>query len=263
LLVGSVARFFLRDTRSVLLSLFTEDAMKSPLFVASSFVASLFVVRLLVVGSLIVAATAAVVAQESPELVRRERTKNAIYLEFAGSGGYVSINYDRIMPRNWGFRAGLGYTNGTSVVPTEATTSQFLREQKPGSVLASSQYSAGFTVPVTASYFLGGEESRFELGFGVTTFIQQSSRLSQYWIRTNPSTAAPAVELVEYRSQGVLLNPVLNFIAGYRYQPVDSGLLFRVAFTPMVGYGLPFARNEGVSGYKFYLWGGASVGYTF
>jgi len=58
---------------------------------------------------------------------------------------------------------------------------------------------------------------------------------------------------------GVWLNGFLALRAGYRYQPSDSRMLFRIGFTPFICY--PFAGS--MEGWCFIPFGGIGMGYNF
>jgi len=75
---------------------------------------------------------------------------NQVYVEIFGNGLVYSINYERLLTENFTIRAGFGYTPGLILV--EGTFIQ---------------------IPVTASYLLGGQSSKFEMGLGATFFSGQ------------------------------------------------------------------------------------------
>ncbi len=84
------------------------------------------------------------------------------------------------------------------------------------------------TVPLLVNAFIGEGAHRFEAGLGVTTIIG-------------------ATTIVSYN-----LLPCLTGRLAYRYQPLEGGLNFAVAYTPFL-YGIISAP----------LWGGISIGWGF
>jgi hypothetical protein len=135
---------------------------------------------------------------------------NNIYIEAFGSGGYYSINYDRMFTANMGGRIGYGYVSFPKLfIFPEMTLS---------------------LIPVSFNYFIGEGNSKLELGAGIT-FIHGD------------------VDWFGIKGAGSFIFPNLNI--GYRYQPAEGGLLFRIGFTP-------FFTRKG-----FQPWGGISIGSAF
>jgi hypothetical protein len=87
------------------------------------------------------------------------------------------------------------------------------------------------TFPILLNYLVGSGNSRFELGAGIV-FVAFSGGEFDF-IRASASTAA------------------LTGVVGYRYQPVDGGLVFRAGFTPFI------------VGHAGIVSGGVSLGYAF
>ncbi len=87
----------------------------------------------------------------------------------------------------------------------------------------------GYTVPIMINLFLFPEPHRLELGLGIAS--------------------GEFASLFGGPPQSVLLF-VGHF--GYRYQPMASGLLFRIGFTPII-------TEDG----EFFPWAGISLGYAF
>jgi hypothetical protein len=139
--------------------------------------------------------------------------RNALYAEIAGRGLFLSANYERLLsetsPHNIALSAGIGFWVKIRIGGT-------------------SKGKSGVTIPVNASYLLGGND-KFELGVGFTYAPDISSHFSS-----------------DFTSDWM----ITTFI-GYRYQPIDGGFVFRVGLGPIFG-------NEEVISF-----GGISFGYAF
>lgn len=73
--------------------------------------------------------------------------QNQLYLELAGNGLIYSLNYERLLSKNFALRFGFGIT--------------------PGVIFVEGTY---IHIPFTASYLVGSETSKFEAGIGATYF---------------------------------------------------------------------------------------------
>lgn len=122
-----------------------------------------------------------------------------------------SFNYERLLPDNFTLRAGFSYL--------------------PGLIVAEGTF---VLIPVSASYLIGGESSKFEIGLGTTLF------------------SGTDVEIFGYdgTAETVLL---LTGIIGYRYVS-RGGFVFRVAFTPFY---------NGDADPEFFPYAGMSFGFLF
>jgi hypothetical protein len=152
---------------------------------------------------------------------RAEEAANTIHFELLGNGLLYSINYDRLFTHNFSGRVGYMYISG------DATSSD------PADPKVTFSMSL---IPVTASYLAGPGNHRLEVGGG-------------------PVMAIVSAE-VEDGIQGITESGLETIVGifGYRYQPMDGGFNFRVAFTP----------HFLLHGDKTFLpWGGLSLGYTF
>jgi hypothetical protein len=87
-----------------------------------------------------------------------------------------------------------------------------------------------YLFPVSVNYFVGEGSSKLELGAGMTII-------------------SGSFDFIGIQGSGSAVIP--NLIIGYRYQPEDGGLLFRIGFTPL------FAPD------KIQAWGGISLGAAF
>ena len=137
-------------------------------------------------------------------------SKNIIYLESAGSGflgNYnFSINYERMIAREIGIRAGLGigrFSNNTTLGKSAVIMLNFL----------------------TTSLH------KFELGLGVNYTFIPSEEIPDY------STCV--VTTISYND----FSPCISI--GYRYQQKEAGLFLRGGFTWVYNFGIPFQLSIG------------------
>lgn len=162
----------------------------------------------------------ALYAQDTPEPLPRNR---AIYAEFLGNGLVFSLNYDWRFERGrqdgHGMRAGLG---GAPIAGRD-----LFGTRAEGVVIM---------LPVAYNYMIGKGRSAFEMGAGITPL-------------------AARVEVIEFggdkrKNTDFAVVGVLN--AGYRFQPLNKGFVFRFNWTPIIS-------EEGFSP----VWLGLSFGYGF
>lgn len=152
---------------------------------------------------------------------RAEEAANTIHFELLGNGLLYSINYDRLFSHNFAGRVGWMYFSGdaTSDDPSDPKVTVTMN-----------------LVPITGSYLGGPGNHRLEVGGGpVLAFLSAD---------------------VEDGVQGISASGLATIVTilGYRYQPMDGGFNFRIAFTPhiVINGDTPFLP-----------WGGLSLGYTF
>jgi len=142
----------------------------------------------------------------------KTRGMKIIFAEVGGPGLAISLNYDA---RFGGERKGWGYRIGAGY-------------------FADGYGNTVFTVPIQANYLLTKDENNFlELGGG-TTFINSTG---------------------SNKGKTFIFDRVTGFVGtatiGYRYQPADHKLNFRIGFVPIF-------YDQGI------IWaGGVSVGYNF
>lgn len=152
---------------------------------------------------------------------RADEAANTIHFELLGNGILYSINYDRLFTHNFSGRVGWMYVAGeaTSEDPTAPKVDFSMN-----------------LIPITGSYLAGPGNHRLEVGGG-------------------PVLAYLSAD-VDDGVQGVSASGLASIVGilGYRYQPMDGGFNFRVAFTPH----FPIGGDE-----SFLPWGGLSLGYTF
>jgi hypothetical protein len=146
--------------------------------------------------------------------------QNSVYFELFGNGGLFSINYERHLTERSNVRVGYGHWTIEGLWIDEKTTVT--------------------TVPVGASWLLGSAR-RLELGVGVVT-----GRRSQPVFLSDDSRTYSFASMT-----GVI---------GYRYQPAQSGWMFRASFTPFYGFG---DEDEAYPDRGFFPSLGISGGYSF
>ena len=148
----------------------------------------------------------------------RTTTKSSVYLEVGGVAGLWSLNYDReLWEINENFRL-----NG-----------------RAGLGMYSEFNGAGFPdviIPISSMVILGKSTHRVEAGGGITYYN---------W------TLRDALKLDGFSRRSDLLG---HLIIGYRFQKLEGGLMFRVAYTPII---------INYSNKPFEHWAGGSIGYTF
>lgn len=145
-------------------------------------------------------------------------SRNAIYVEGLGAGVLYSVNYDRRITPDFSVRVGFSsWSIGTLLV------------------LGSGELSYT-SFPVTASYLYGNGASHLELGLGLVPGYVSITGGGIFFGKDVTKTA------------GTLLGTA---IVGYRLQPNDGGIFFRIGFTPLFTFR------------KFQPWGGLSIGASF
>lgn len=148
----------------------------------------------------------------------------SIYVEFLGNGIFGSVNFDTRLKK--GQQDGHGIRIGVGGYPASRNNTTSGTEVITSSV----------TIPISYNYLVGRKRSAFEAGVGVTPIIGKAS-----FFDANGEAKDVA---------GVTVAGLVN--AGYRYQPLNSGFVFRFTWTPAI-------TNEGF----FPLWMGLSLGYGF
>lgn len=169
----------------------------------------------LLIGSMILYSGRGLQAQENG------KRRQTVYSEFLGNGGFLSANYDTRLnvDRNdgLGVRVGIGFGGFHFLNPY----TNWVNEIKSGTRYTS--------VPLQLNYIVGKRRSGLEAGIGITpefTFHQKGND--------------PRVQLTG------LLN------LGYRLQPRDKGLSFRILASPGLYQGKIFPIGAGISlGYSF------------
>jgi hypothetical protein len=132
--------------------------------------------------------------------------RSSFFVEGGGPGLFYSLNYERIEGA-FGLRIGFSYAGPTSAPPPGAPTG-------PTSSL--------FAVPVMASYLgVTSGDHALELGAGATGVFFSGT-----------GAFGPVA------SSGSGMVPLGTVLVGYRRQPLDGGLQFRVGLQAMVGKGI-------------------------
>ncbi len=133
-------------------------------------------------------------------VVAQERSKS-VFLELAGNGGGVSINFDS---RFYKSEKGLGYRVGIGLIPP--------------SVSFFTSTPTIWTLPVGVNYLIGGGRHYFESGLGIT-YYYFSGTTSDFWgINEND------------KGSGILFFPS----AGYRYAPPGKAFQGRIFASPVI-----------------------------
>ena len=156
-----------------------------------------------------------------------------IYLEGLGAGLLWSANYD--MRLNRGVQDGLGFRAGIGGfrIGLDGT----FNEQEVDLDLNVT------TFPLQVNYLIGSGRSSLEIGGGITPALINYSGSGEFEVFG---------ETFEVPEDGRSLNAYGTFTLGYRFQPLDNGVSFRVNWSPQVG-----------PGYFNPTWGGISLGYHF
>ena len=170
--------------------------------------------------SLAVLAASALMAMEPVECASPQPAPNMVFLEPLGNGLLYSVNYERLFPDwNLGLRAGGSYF-----------TYRISRAEGSGNLTL-------LSFPIMASYYLGWEHHKIELGLGATIL---------YFSAASDSTGT------QFEGPVSGLGVAATGTVGYRYFPHGRGLTFGAGFTPLL------RTTKG-----FLAWGGADVGYVF
>ena len=143
----------------------------------------------------------------------QEYARHSVYVEAGGNALAYSINYDRKFTDNISGRLGFMIAGGESEEPTN--------DQIGVAIL-----------PVMANYLVGSGSHRLELGAGPVLMV-----------------AGASTEEFGSISGAGFAGVTTTF--GYRYQPVEGGINFRIGLMPFYSDGRP------------QLWGGLSLGYGF
>ena len=140
--------------------------------------------------------------------------KNQVYIEGGGSGGYGSLNYERIVHAWSNYRIALRFGIGTYHVI------DYTNKLNPDIIL-----------PIMVNTYYGLNH-KMELGVG-QSFIS-------------------VVQHDENFKANRVSNLNTLFSIGYRYQKSSGGILFRFAYTPIIEFNHQWRNWFGVSiGYTF------------
>ncbi len=148
--------------------------------------------------------------------------RKTVFVEALGNGLTISGNFDLRLKANQndglGLRAGIG---GGSLTGTD--------EQGNSALMGV------VTFPLAVNYLVGKKRSAFESGIGITPILV---------------TASGKINDEAFSGSGLVLGGFLNL--GYRYQPLNRGLMAHIKWTPGIS-------SAGFSPY----WYGLGLGYSF
>lgn len=150
-----------------------------------------------------------------------KRFVTSFYFEAAGNGIAASINVEEKFSNVATLRVGIGGFGRVEV------------HTKEGSSATHNEYMWKPVFVFSSSYLFFGPEKFLELGLGVTVQPPASQGYAPY-IPDNDEAVLPTMTI------------------GYRYQPIESGFMFRVGFTPFIANDL-----SSITPY-----GGISIGHT-
>jgi len=169
-------------------------------------------------------------AQEEAEVFT---AKNSVYVELGGNAGLYSLNYGRIFHQHKRLK-----------ISGSAGLSYFRQSSGARSIGISDYWTP--VLPIEISAFWGKSRHHLEVGTGMTFY---SSRMLIY----NPDY--PPTNFQE----DILLEAILFFRLGYRYQKPEGGFFFRVGYMP--GFNLDLSSRYQAR--FFPLFGGISLGKSF
>lgn len=160
---------------------------------------------------------------------RRRTANNTLFAELGGPGGAYSLNYERMLPLDFGLRAGVSYLYVTTLAGLAKAHVLF--------------------VPLAISYNgLGRGSHALELAVGATiTYCNASAGLGPITFGSESGTSGLG-----------------TFSIGYRFQPRGGGIQFRFGFSGLFGPGFGLGiDDEGTEKWRFLPWAYASGGWTF
>ena len=139
---------------------------------------------------------------------------NSFFVEGGGSGLLYSLNYERIVERDFGLRVGFGYVGLSATASSGGTTS--------------SASASIVTVPVMFNYLgISSGNHTLELGAGATMVYVSGA-----------GSSGP----IAGSASGMV--PLATAVIGYRRQPVDGGFMFRIGVEALVGKGLALSNPD-------------------
>jgi hypothetical protein len=148
----------------------------------------------LLAAAVVVAAGAHPQRASAQDTATTTAARNSVFVELWGNGFFYSVNYDRKISEKFSLRGGLGGWSVDDLILEPAVVA-----------------------PVLVNSLIGEGVHRLELGAGVTTGV-----------RWEPNYGAPGGTT---HNPKTILMPTATL--GYRYQPVESGWLFRASLTPV------------------------------
>ena len=152
---------------------------------------------------------------KSQDSLVEKNANQVFYLEVLGIGGYGSLNYENVVFRKNKVKIGLRIGLSTYHIIDFTNT-----------------FNPDIIIPFSVNGFYGNKHNvEFGVGQTFSSIVQLNS--------TDYSTD---------RENGFST----SFTLGYRYQKQNGGIIFRIAYTPIIDHN------------KYYEnWGGISIGYAF
>lgn len=183
--------------------------------------------------------------------------KNAIHYEFFGSGYQGSINYERLLTRDFSFRVGIGY----STTETEHYIGMRHEMRSDGKWRIETQLKKKeryIYLPLTVSHIIGHRRHKLEIGGGLLSLFYDATAegwTEEYKTDAYPYPSSPLETKLDDNFT-LRFDPYhLYYLAifGYRYQPERRRVLFRFTYTPIIPTSKKDANNL--------FWFGLSLGY--
>jgi len=152
-----------------------------------------------------------------------EQSKNSMFLELGGQAILYSLNYDRMMSPQLGFKLGISY----AIHNTDPENEHYI------------------FLPISANFFKGKTSHKLEVGLGITPTFEKTTGLTGIYLGDGKWQ-------YEDRTNIILL---ISFFLGYRYQPNKGGFCFRAGLNPLID----FRKNDS----QIYPMPTISFGWTF
>lgn len=132
-----------------------------------------------------------------------QKPRHALYFELGGAGFIYSFNYEYHLNERFAIRAG----------------GMFLKYQHEESQGDLNEYQ-GLIIPITLNTFLGKNNHKLEIGSGIV--------IQDFRVKNNiPNREERFLGLMDTDTGGIGLSAGV----GYRYQPTNEGLLFRIGLS--------------------------------
>jgi hypothetical protein len=174
-----------------------------------------------------------VTAQEAAENIVEKPAGKILYMELGGPGVIMSVNFDSRFHSDR--RAGFGYRIGAGFGIGEFDGAWVEDEYHPNNGYYEQKMHTYYSFPLMVNYIFGRENraAMFEIGAG-TTILTHKRSIYNYSGNTH---------------YGYFIGNI-NFI--FRLQPLHTGVVFRVGFTPIIGTAGDLFPMAGISlGYVF------------
>ena len=159
--------------------------------------------------------------------------RKAITFDLFGGGILANLSFDMRLKKGvqdgLGFKAGIG---GLSLVNATVVDENGNRGLGDLGII---------TLPIEVNYLIGKRRSAFETGVGLLSVYGTASGN----IANNSTSATESFSYKGFSTGTVFLK------MGYRFQPMNNGLTFNIAYTPLI-------NSKG-----FQHWIGLGVGFSF